>query len=69
MQIFLLIIFFFKIINFLVLLIFIFPCNDFYAFEIAICFNALCFDGIKENLSLMLPRLKNLLMVTMKLEK
>ncbi len=30
---------------------FYFSCNDFYAFEIAICFNALCFDGIKQNLS------------------
>ena len=30
---------------------FYFSCNDFYAFEIAICFNALCFDGSKDNLS------------------
>jgi len=30
---------------------FYFSCNDFYAFEIAICFNALCFDGVKQNLS------------------
>jgi homoserine kinase type II len=30
---------------------FYFSCNDFYAFEIAICFNALCFDGLKNNLS------------------
>ena len=30
---------------------FTFSCNDFYAFEIAICFNALCFDGVKNNLS------------------
>jgi len=28
-----------------------FSCNDFYAFEIAICLNALCFEGMKENLS------------------
>ena len=30
---------------------FYFSCNDFYALEIAICFNALCFDGPKNNLS------------------
>ena len=30
---------------------FYFSCNDFYALEIAICFNALCFDGFKNNLS------------------
>ena len=30
---------------------FYFSCNDFYAFEIAVCFNALCFDGVKQNLS------------------
>ena len=30
---------------------FYFSCNDFYALEIAICFNALCFDGHKDNLS------------------
>ena len=28
-----------------------FACHDFYAFEIAICLNALCFEGSKENLS------------------
>ena len=28
-----------------------FSCHDFYAFEIAICLNALCFEGIRENLS------------------
>ena len=28
-----------------------FSCNDFYAFEIAICLNALCFEGKNENLS------------------
>jgi len=28
-----------------------FSCHDFYAFEIAICLNALCFEGKKENLS------------------
>ena len=30
---------------------FYFSCNDFYAFEIAICFNALCFDSSQNNLS------------------
>ena len=30
---------------------FYFSCEDFFAFEIAICFNALCFDGPKNNLS------------------
>ena len=30
---------------------FYFSCEDFYAFEITICFNALCFDGIPKNLS------------------
>ena len=30
---------------------FYFSCHDFYAFEIAICLNALCFEGINENLS------------------
>tara|TARA_B110000444_G_scaffold247912_1_gene271145 strand:- start:52 stop:1020 length:969 start_codon:yes stop_codon:yes gene_type:complete len=30
---------------------FYFSCNDYYALEIAICFNALCFDGSKNNLS------------------
>ena len=30
---------------------FYFSCEDFFAFEIAICFNALCFDGLKNNLS------------------
>ena len=32
---------------------FYFSCYDYYAFEIAICLNALCFEGLKENLSLM----------------
>ncbi|MDA9623838.1 homoserine kinase [Pelagibacteraceae bacterium] len=30
---------------------FYFSCNDFYVFEIATCFNALCFDGSQNNLS------------------
>ena len=35
-----------------------FSCNDFYAFEIAICLNALCFDGISENLSFNVTKAK-----------
>ena len=31
----------------------------FFAFEIAICFNALCFDGLKENLSFNVTKAKN----------
>jgi len=38
---------------------FYFSCNDFYAFEIAICFNALCFDGSKNNLSFNITKAKN----------
>jgi homoserine kinase type II len=38
---------------------FYFSCNDFYAFEIAICFNALCFDGLKNNLSFNVTKAKN----------
>jgi len=38
---------------------FTFSCNDFYAFEIAICFNALCFDGVKNNLSFNVTKAKN----------
>ena len=38
---------------------FTFSCNDFYAFEIAICFNALCFDGYKNNLSFNVTKAKN----------
>ena len=37
---------------------FYFSCNDFYALEIAICFNALCFDGVKENLSFNVTKAK-----------
>ena len=37
---------------------FYFTCNDFYAFEIAICFNALCFDGLKQNLSFNVTKAK-----------
>ena len=35
-----------------------FSCNDFYAFEIAICLNALCFEGVKENLSFNVTKAK-----------
>ena len=38
---------------------FYFSCNDFYSFEIAICFNALCFDGKKNNLSFNVTKAKN----------
>jgi len=38
---------------------FYFSCNDFYSFEIAICFNALCFDGHKNNLSFNVTKAKN----------
>ena len=38
---------------------FYFSCEDFFAFEIAICFNALCFDGMKENLSFNVTKAKN----------
>ena len=38
---------------------FYFSCEDFFAFEIAICFNALCFDGVKENLSFNVTKAKS----------
>ena len=38
---------------------FYFSCEDFYAFEIAICFNALCFDGLKNDLSFNVTKAKN----------
>ena len=38
---------------------FYFSCNDFYSFEIAVCFNALCFDGQKNNLSFNVTKAKN----------
>ena len=38
---------------------FYFSCSDYYAFEIAICFNALCFDGLKNNLSFNVTKAKN----------
>ena len=50
--------FFFKNNNFSGFIDFYFSCNDFYAFEIAICLNALCFDGISENLSFNVTKAK-----------
>jgi len=38
---------------------FYFACNDFYAFEIAVCLNALCFEGVNENLSFNVTKAKN----------
>ena len=35
-----------------------FSCHDFYAFEIAICLNALCFEGQNENLSFNVTKAK-----------
>ena len=35
-----------------------FSCWDFYAFEIAICLNALCFEGMNENLSFNVTKAK-----------
>jgi len=35
-----------------------FSCHDFYAFEIAICLNALCFEGSSENLSFNVTKAK-----------
>jgi len=37
---------------------FYFACNDFYAFEIAVCLNALCFEGSSENLSFNVTKAK-----------
>jgi len=37
---------------------FYFSCYDYYAFEIAICLNALCFEGKKENLSFNVTKAK-----------
>lgn len=38
---------------------FTFSCTEFYAFEIAICFNALCFDGSRNNLSFNVTKARN----------
>ena len=35
-----------------------FACHDFYAFEIAICLNALCFEGSRDNLSFNVTKAK-----------
>ena len=50
---------FFKENKFSGIIDFYFSCNDFYAFEIAICFNALCFDGAQNNLSFNVTKAKN----------
>ena len=50
---------FFKDDKFSGIIDFYFSCNDFYALEIAICFNALCFDGSKDNLSFNVTKAKN----------
>ena len=42
---------FFKNEKFTGIIDFYFSCYDYYCFEIAVCLNALCFDGVKENLS------------------
>ena len=50
---------FFKENKFSGIIDFYFSCNDFYAFEIAICFNALCFEGSQNNLSFNVTKAKN----------
>ncbi len=50
---------FFKDDKFSGIIDFYFSCNDFFAFEIAICFNALCFDGPQNNLSFNVTKAKN----------
>ena len=49
---------FFKNDRFSGIIDFYFSCYDFYAFEIAICLNALCFEGTKENLSFNVTKAK-----------
>ena len=49
---------FFKNEKFTGIIDFYFSCNDFYCFEIAVCLNALCFDGVKENLSFNVTKAK-----------
>ena len=51
---------FFKDDKFSGIIDFYFSCNDFYAFELAICFNALCFDGPQNNLSFNATKAKSL---------
>ena len=50
---------FFKENKFSGIIDFYFSCNDFYAFEIAVCFNALCFDGPQNNLSFNFVKARN----------
>ena len=49
---------FFKKDKFTGIIDFYFSCHDFYSFEIAVCLNALCFDGTKENLSFNVTKAK-----------
>ena len=49
---------FFKNNKFTGIIDFYFSCYDFYAFEIAICLNALCFEGKNENLSFNVTKAK-----------
>jgi len=49
---------FFKNEKFTGIIDFYFSCHDFYSFEIAVCLNALCFDGINENLSFNVTKAK-----------
>ncbi|MDC1475916.1 homoserine kinase [Pelagibacteraceae bacterium] len=49
---------FFKSNNLSGIIDYYFACHDFYAFEIAICLNALCFEGNNENLSFNVTKAK-----------
>ena len=60
---------FFKDDKFNGIIYFYFSCNDFYALEIAICFNALCFDGPKNNLSFNVTKANNFMKGYSKLKK
>jgi len=46
-----------------------FSCYDYYAFEIAICLNALCFEGQKENLSFNVTKAKKYIDGYLKIKK
>jgi len=52
---------FFKNNEFSGIIDFYFSCNDYYAFEIAVCLNALCFDGLSQNLSFNVTKAKKFL--------
>ena len=52
---------FFKQNKFSGIIDFYFSCNDYYIFEIAICFNALCFDGPQNKLSFNVTKAKKLI--------